>query len=89
MARNVMSYVTRVLFFATPVIYPVDAPARLRAAPRRLAAALRALRQLPGRLQWRCRAPRLVVQAALWAAALLVIGGRTFLRHERQFALHL
>ena len=31
----------------------------------------------------------LVLQTALWAVVLLVIGGRAFLRHERQFALHL
>ena len=33
--------------------------------------------------------PGLVAMSALWAGALLVVGGRVFLRHEREFALHL
>jgi ABC-type polysaccharide/polyol phosphate export permease len=33
--------------------------------------------------------PGLMVTSALWAAALIVIGGRVFLKHERELALHL
>ncbi len=33
--------------------------------------------------------PGLVFQAALWAMALLVIGGRLFLKREREFTIHL
>ncbi len=55
---NVMTYVRQILFFATPVIYPVDHPARRRKGPRGLATPLRALRQLSGGAQrQRCRAP--------------------------------
>jgi hypothetical protein len=30
-----------------------------------------------------------VLMSAFWAGALLVLGTRVFLKHERQFALHL
>jgi hypothetical protein len=30
-----------------------------------------------------------VAQVAVWAFALLMIGGQLFLRHEREFAMHL
>ena len=33
--------------------------------------------------------PALLVMSAVWAGVLLVIGGRVFLKHEREFALYL
>jgi teichoic acid transport system permease protein len=88
-ATNVMTYVARVLFFATPVIYPLSLlppGARLLISWQPLFALFASYQavfsgQLPSL--------GLVVQAAAWAIALLVIGGRAFLRHERQFAMHL
>jgi teichoic acid transport system permease protein len=86
---NVVQWVTRVLFFATPVIYPVAL----------LPPAAKAI------LQWQplfpifasyqaifeggTPSPGLVVLSAFWAFGLLVVGARVFLRHEREFALHL
>jgi teichoic acid transport system permease protein len=87
--NNVVQYVTRVLLFVTPVIYPVAL----------LPPAAKAV------IQWQPLFPffaayqaifaggvpslGLVVMSAFWAGALLVLGARVFLKHERQFALHL
>ena len=86
---NVMTYVTRVLFFATPVVYPVSllpAGAKLLIGWQPLFALFASYQAIfSGGVPSLC----LVVQTALWAIALLVIGGNLFLRHEREFALHL
>jgi teichoic acid transport system permease protein len=87
--NNLVQWANRLLFFATPVIYPVALlPATAKAI-----------------LQWQplypvfasyqaifggdTPSPGLVVLSALWAGALLVVGARVFLKHEREFALHL
>jgi teichoic acid transport system permease protein len=86
---NVVQWLTRLLFFATPVIYPVAllppaAKAILQFQPLfPLFASYQAI------FGGGSPSPALVFQAALWAGALLVIGGRAFLRHEREFALYL
>jgi teichoic acid transport system permease protein len=88
-ATNVMTYVTRVLFFATPDIYPVSilpAGAKLLIAWQPLFPLFASYQavfsgQLPS--------ASLVLQTALWAVALLVIGIRVFLRREREFTIHL
>jgi ABC-type polysaccharide/polyol phosphate export permease len=87
--NNVVQWVNRLLFFATPVIYPVALlPAAAKAVllwqplfP--LFASYQAI------LGGFTPNPGLVMLSALWAGALLVIGARVFLKHERQFALHL
>lgn len=87
--NNVVQYVSRILLFATPVIYPVSL----------LPPAAKAV------IQWQPLYPffaayqaifggglpslGLVLMSAFWAGALLVLGTRVFLKHERQFALHL
>ena len=68
---------------------PGDHLARQRKGPRGLATPLRALRELSGGVQRQMPSPGLVFQAALWAAALRVIGGRLFLEREREFTIHL
>jgi ABC-type polysaccharide/polyol phosphate export permease len=86
---NVIQWVTRVLFFVTPVIYPV---ALLPAAAK---AVLQFLPLYPIFAAYQAifggdvPSPGLVVMGALWAGILLVGGGRAFLKHEREFALHL
>jgi teichoic acid transport system permease protein len=86
---NVMTYVTRVLFFATPVIYPVA----LLPPTAKLLVGWQPLFPLFAGYQaifsGDVPSPWLVGQTALWAAALLVIGGSLFLRHEREFTIHL
>jgi teichoic acid transport system permease protein len=87
--NNVVQWVTRVLFFITPVIYPVTllpsaAKAILQFQP--LYPVFAAYQAIFG---GGSPNPGLLVAAAIWAGALLVIGARAFLKHEREFALHL
>ena len=86
---NVMTYVSRILFFATPIIYPVTLlpdTARLLVGWQPLFALFASYQAV-----FRGDVPSLglVVTSAVWAIALLVVGAQVFLRHERQFALHL
>jgi teichoic acid transport system permease protein len=87
--NNVVQWITRVLFFITPVIYPVSllppaAKAVLQFQPLYpVFAAYQAI------FNGDIPSPSLVVVSAIWAGGLLVIGGRAFLRHEREFALYL
>ena len=87
--NNVVQWVTRLLFFATPVIYPVTllpdaAKAILQFQPLYpIFAAYQAI--FGGGIP----SLGLVVMSAFWAGALLVLGAHIFLKHERQFALHL
>jgi teichoic acid transport system permease protein len=86
---NVVQWITRVLFFATPVIYPVAllppaAKAVLQFQP--LYPVFASYQSIFG---GDSPSPGLLLMSALWAVALLVIGGRAFLRHEREFALYL
>lgn len=86
---NVMIYVTRLLFFATPVIYPVELLpdfARLLVGWQPLFALFASYQAV---FSGSVPSTSLVIQTALWSTALLILGGRTFLRHEREFALHL
>lgn len=88
-AENAVQYLARMMFFVTPVIYPVSL----------LSDSLRAV------LSWQPYfalfasyqeifnggAPSLwqVTQIVLWAVVLLVIGLRVFRRHEHEFAIRL
>jgi teichoic acid transport system permease protein len=87
--NNLMSYVSRVLFFATPVVYPVS----LLPAGAKLLISWQPLFPLFASYQavfsGQVPSAGLVAQTALWAIVLLVVGAQVFLRHERQFALHL
>jgi teichoic acid transport system permease protein len=86
---NFMNYVNRVLFFATPVVYPVALlPGKAKAIIgwQPLFALFSSYQAI-----FTGGTPNLflVLQAALWALALITVGGNLFLRHEREFALHL
>lgn len=86
---NIIGWVSRLLFFLTPIIYPISLlPGSARAFigwqplfP--LFASYQAV------FSGDVPSPGLILQTALWALALLVIGGRVFLRHEREFTMHL
>jgi teichoic acid transport system permease protein len=86
---NAMNYVNRVLFFATPVVYPVT----LLPASAKAIIGWQPLFALFASYQavFRGGTPSffLILQAALWAVGLVTVGGNLFLRHEREFALHL
>jgi ABC-type polysaccharide/polyol phosphate export permease len=88
-ASNVLNYVTRLLFFATPVIYPVD---RLPEAAHNvlqwqpLFALFAAYQQV---VSGEVPSLSLIAQSAAWAIVLLVLGAHVFRKHEHEFAMHL
>ena len=79
----------RTLRPATPVIYPVA----LLSGSARVLIAWQPLFALFASYQTIFSGGRpsagLILQTALWAFGLLFVGGQLFLRHEREFALHL
>jgi ABC-type polysaccharide/polyol phosphate export permease len=86
---NFMNYVNRVMFFATPVVYPVallPARAKLIIGWQPLFPLFSCYQAVFG---GGTPNPFLIIQAAVWAVVLIVVGGNLFLRHEREFALHL
>ena len=86
---NVMAYVTRVLFFATPVVYPVallPAGAKAMIGWQPLFAMFSCYQAVFG---GGVPSLFLVVRAMVWAIGLLLVGGWVFLRNERSFAAHL
>lgn len=86
-AGNAVQYVGRILFFTTPVIYPVTfLPDDLRAwlAWQPLFALFASYQEI---LDGGVPDLTLLVQVPLWAIAFLVVGATVFLRHEREFAL--
>ena len=86
---NVISYVTRILFFITPVIYPVallPASAKMFLQWQPLYPLFAAYQAI---FAGETPSPVLIVETALWATALLVLGARVFLKREREFTIHL
>ncbi len=88
-ASNVMTYVNRVLFFATPVVYPVallPSRAKLLVGWQPLFALFSSYQAIfTGNLP----SVGLLAQTAFWSIALLVVGIQVFLRNERKFAIRL
>lgn len=86
---NTLEYILRVMFFTTPILYPVDAlPAGAEAFLRfnpffPLFACFQAI-VLGG-----VPSPADLAQAVFWAAGLLIVGFRVFVSRERGFALRL
>jgi teichoic acid transport system permease protein len=86
---NVVGYITRILFFVTPVIYPVallPPPAKAVIQWQPLFPIFASYQAILG---GGTPSPGMMILSAFWAAVLLVAGARIFLKHERQFALHL
>jgi ABC-type polysaccharide/polyol phosphate export permease len=88
-ASNIMSYINRILFFATPVVYPVN----LLPSSAKLIIGWQPLFPLFASYQaiFGGAVPSLllILETAAWSIALLGIGTQVFLRHEREFAMHL
>lgn len=88
-ATNVMSYIQRILFFATPVVYPVA----LLPSKATLIVGWQPLFPLFAAYQavFSGTVPSLlyIVETAFWSFFLLVVGIQMFLRHERKFAMSL
>ena len=88
-ASNAVQYISRVLLFATPVIYPLSAiPEDIRAVLswQPFFALFAAYQEIFGG-----EVPELglLIQSTLWALGFLIIGARYFLRHERELAIRL
>ena len=86
---NALSYVSRLLLFTTPVIYPATTlsgsmQAILRWNP--LFALFSAYREV---VAGEVPDASLIFQALAFAVAIFLIGGRVFLSHERAFAMRL
>jgi teichoic acid transport system permease protein len=88
-AGNVLQYIGRVLFFTTPVIYPLaiipdDIRAVLSWQP--FFALFASYQEV---LDGGVPSAGLLVQIVLWSIGFLSVGGWVFLRHEREFAIRL
>lgn len=88
-AANLINYVTRVLFFTTPVIYPVaQIPSGLR--PILIWQPLYPLFASYQKIfSGGVPSAGMIVLVAIWAVVLLAWGVTVFRRHERHFAVHL
>jgi teichoic acid transport system permease protein len=87
--NNVVQWVNRLLFFATPVIYPVALLPPVAKAVLQWQPLYPIFAGYQAILGGDTPSPALVILSAIWAGALLVVGARVFLKHEREFALHL
>jgi len=88
-AGNAVQYIGRVLFFTTPVIYPLaSVPEGIRdvLSWQPFFALFACYQQI---LDGGVPGPGLLIQAPLWAGGLLILGTRVFLRHERELAIRL
>jgi len=86
--NNLLNYILRILTFSTPVIYPVASlqpsikPLLLWNPLFPLFSAYQAI--ITGSMPTGGQ----IFACLFWSIVLLVIGGWTFLRYERSFALH-
>jgi ABC-type polysaccharide/polyol phosphate export permease len=88
-AGNAVQYIGRVLFFTTPVIYPLASmPDGIRdvLSWQPFFALFASYQEI---LDGGVPGPGLLIQATLWAGGLLIVGTRVFLRHERELAIRL
>ena len=88
-AQNAVQYITRILFFTTPVIFPLESiPPGIRDALswQPFFALFASYQQIFGG-----EVPDLgqILLATFWAIFFLVFGTRVFLRHERELAMRL
>lgn len=88
-ASNLLSYVTRLLFFATPVIYPVERLPESAAEVLRWQPLFSLFASYQSIFSGKVPETHLLVESALWAVVLVVIGTRLFRRREHEFAMHL
>jgi teichoic acid transport system permease protein len=88
-AQQVMNYVSRILFFATPVIYPVS----LLPPAGKVLVAWQPLFPLfasyQAVLQGNVPSFLNVFLTIVWAFGLLILGGYFFMKREREFTIHL
>jgi teichoic acid transport system permease protein len=86
---NLLNYITRLLTFATPVVYPVSllTPSiRALLSWNPLFALFSAFQAI---ITGEMPSFSLILQSMVWAAVMFGTGAWLFLRHERSFGLHL
>lgn len=86
---QLLTYITRVLMFTTPVIYQVKTlPPNIRAVLvyQPLFPLFASYQEI---IAGRMPATGMVLQSLAWSIGFLLVGGRLFLSHERAFALRL
>ena len=86
---NLLSYATRILFFATPVLYPVDQiPAGVR--PFLAVGPFYGLfASYQSIIVGEVPSPTYILQTMAWTTFAIVVGYRLFVSNERSFSLHL
>lgn len=86
---NILNYVTRILFFATPVLFPVDQiPAGVRTILQ-IGPFFGLFASYQSIIVGDVPNPLYIVQALAWTTFAVVVGYRLFVSNERSFAMHL
>ena len=86
---NILDYGMRILFFTTPILYPVDALPPLAATLLQLNPFFAIFACYQAVFTGGMPAPAYLFQATVWAVGLMIVGFRVFASHERGFALRL
>jgi teichoic acid transport system permease protein len=86
---NLLNYVMRILIFVTPVIYPVSSLTPTLTKILSLNPLFALFASYQAIIHGDVPSFGLVVQAVFWATLSLVLGVRTFRKHEHSFALYL
>lgn len=88
-AQNAMNYVNRLIFLTTPIIYPVGLlPSGIQVVLmwQPFFSLFASYQKVIGGTM---PSPGMIFLAMVWAIGLLVLGASVFMRHEREFAIHL
>lgn len=86
---NTLEYIMRVLFFTTPILYPVAALSSTVASFLRINPFFSLFACFQAIVLGGVPAPADLAQAIFWAVLLMVVGFRMFVSRERGFALRL
>lgn len=87
--QNVMNFVSRILFFITPVIYPVALLPPLATTILQWQPLFPVFACYQAIFGGTTPNPAYVLEAAVWAVVLVVVGGLWFIRHEREFTMRI
>jgi teichoic acid transport system permease protein len=87
-ATNAMQYVARLMFFVTPVIYPVTLLPPVAMKILLIQPTFPVFAAYQAIFSGGTPSFFHIAISAVWAAVMLVVGGRAFLKREREFALY-